>query len=245
METSTSRLRSALPGLLLCGALAVAMTGCGAGSSTNGSGSSASPLSGLSADQIAAKAIADLKTATSVRVSGSIKDSGQTIGMDMTLARGSGCEGTMSQSGSGSFQLVAIGKLVWVKPDKAFWKSAGADSDPAVMSVVSGKYLKVKATSDLGSLSAFCSPSELAGSFEKSATGLVKEASTTISGQRAVPIKDTSDASIAYISETAQPEFLRVSGGSQGSVTFSGYGDAIKIAAPPVSATLDGTKYGF
>ena len=157
---------------MLSAAIALAAAGVGATAcGTAGSSAPSSPLSGLSADQIAAKAIANLKTATTVRVTGDVSGSGQTYDLDVTLVRGQGCAGTMALKGTGTVKLIAIGKEVWMKPDRQFWDKVGGSNAAAVLQVLSGKYMKVKATSQLGSLSGFCGPSQLAGSFGHTPAG--------------------------------------------------------------------------
>jgi hypothetical protein len=222
---------------MLSAAIALAAAGVGATAcGTTGSSAPSSPLSGLSADQIAAKAIANLKTATTVRV---------TYDLDVTLVRGQGCAGTMALKGTGTVKLVAIGKEVWIKPDRQFWEKAGGSNAAAVLQVLSGKYMKVKATSQLGSLSGFCGPSQLAGSFGHTPAGLTKGKTATISGQATLQIKDTGDSASLFVSETAKPQIVEIAGGSQGTLTFSDYNSPVKLTAPSRRETLNGAKYGF
>ena len=230
---------------VLSAAIALAAAGVGAsGCGTTGSSTPSTPLSGLSADQIATKAIGNLKTAATVRVTGDVSASGQTYGLDLTLVRAQGCAGTMALKGTGSVKLVAIGKEVWIKPDRQFWKKAGGN-DAAVLDLLTGKYMKVKATSQLGSLSGFCSPSQLAGSFGHAPAGLVKGKTATISGRATLQIKDPGDSASLFVSETAKPQIVEIAGGSQGTLTFSDYNSPVKLTAPPRRETLNGAKYGF
>jgi len=229
---------------LLAAAIMCATVGAGlAGFATASASTSGSPLSGLSADQIATKAVANLKSASSVHVTGAVTSSGETVGLDLTLVRAQGCTGTMAVTGTGSFQLTAIGSQVWIKPDQQFWKNEGATA--AVLNVVSGKYLKVTATSRFGSLREFCQPSQLAGSFGSPKAGLVKGATTTINGQQALQIKQTGQSASLFVSDTATPQILRLSGGSQGTIDFSDYNSPVTLTAPSAADTLDGAKYGF
>ena len=163
--------------------------------------------------------------------------SGQTYDLDLTLVRAQGCAGTIAQAGTGSFKLIAIGDKVWIEPDQQFWEKAGG-ADAAVLKQVSGKYLTVKATSQLGSLDGFCKPGQLAGSFGGTITGLVKGETATISGQPALQIKDTGDSASIFVSDTAKPELLRISDGSQGTLDFSGYNSPVTLTAPPAAETL-------
>ena len=244
MGTSTSLGQQALSAALLCTALAVGMTACGGGSTT----AMSNPLSGLSAAQIAGKAIANLKTASTVHVAGPVKDSGQTYVLNMSLVHGKGCQGTLAPQGKGSVLLVVIGKLTWIKPDSLFLKSYGG-GEPAALSILSGKYLKTTTNSAFGSgFNAFCDPSELAGGIGEHMGRLVKGTTTTISGHPALRVRDPSGPDSMYVSISAQPRILRLDGGrgaNGGHVDFTAYDSPVQLAAPPVSETLDGAKYGF
>jgi hypothetical protein len=231
---------------VMCSAVAAAAVVMGvAGYGTASASTAPGPLSGLSADQIASQAIANLKTARTVRIAGDVSDSGETYDLNLGLVRNVGCAGAMTQVGTGSFKLVAIGNRVWIKPDRQFWEKAAGANAAAALKVLSGKYLSVSATSQFGSLRALCSPSELAGSFGSNPTGLVKGQTITISGQPALQIKDTGDSASIYVSETAKPELLRLAAGSSGTLDFSSYNGPVTLTAPPAAETVNGAKYGF
>jgi hypothetical protein len=239
VETHAYQGRRVLSAGLLCAAVAAGVTACGTSSSTP-----SSPLAGLTADQIAAKAITDLKVASSVRVTGDVSSGGQTFDVDLTLVRAQGCDGTLAQHGTGSFQILSIGTLLWIKPDAQFWQNAGGN-DPAVLKIVSGKYLKVKTTSQFGSFRDFCDTNQFAGSFGNHPTGLTEGKTATIAGQSALQIKDTGDAAYIYVSDTAKPQILQIADGSTGHLGFSEYNSPATLSAPPRRDTLSGAKYGL
>jgi hypothetical protein len=136
---------------------------------------SADPLAALTADQIATRAVADTEKATSVRITGTTADSGQTLGFDLLIVRGHGCEGTIEESKSGSFRLIEKGTNVWILPDAKFYRTVGGAS-PAVLAILNGKYLKEKTSgSGLGSLAALCALSSLLSGFSLPA-GLARSA---------------------------------------------------------------------
>jgi hypothetical protein len=219
-------------------------------SSTPGSTASASAqggaLDGLSADEIARRATADLKAVSSVHVKGSVQSSGQNIALNLSLGS-QGCTGTMGIDGEGSFVLLKIGKSLWIKPDDKFWNHAAGSAGSALIDLVSGKYIKPSAKgSSLASIGALCDPAQFAKSFGSNMTGMVKGTSTTIAGQPALQIKDSGDAASAYVTVDAKPEFLRLDGGgSNGRLDFSDYNAPLHLTPPPASKTLDGAKYGF
>jgi len=222
-----------------------ATTGGTASASTQGS-APGSVLDGLSADQIASRATANLKAVSSVHVKGSVQSSGQSIAMDLSLGT-QGCTGTMGIKGQGSFVLLKIGQTLWIKPNDAFWKHAAGDAGSALGDLVSGKYIKPSAKdSGLASIGALCDPAKFAKSFGGDMTGMVKGATTTIAGQPALQIKDTADSANAYVTVSAQPEFLRLAGGgSDGQLDFTQYNAPLHLSPPPASQVLDGAQYGF
>ena len=227
-------------------ATSTAATGTSAAPETGRASTPGNALSGLTADQIATRASADLRTASSFRITGSATDAGQKITMNLSVGR-KGCAGTLGIKGQGSFTLLMIGKKLWIKPDDKFWKYAAGSAGTAVLSLVSGKYIEPGSKgSSLGAMAAFCSPNQFAGSFGSHPAGLVKGVTTTISGQRALQIKDTADAASVYVSISARPEFLRLDGGgNHGHLDFSHYNEPLHLLPPPASETLDGARYGF
>lgn len=229
------------------GASAPATSTATAGTAATSASTPGGALAALSADEIARRASANLKRVSSVHIAGSVTDSGQKITMNLTLGTG-GCTGTLSVKGEGSFRLLKIGKKLWIKPDNRFWKyAAGGVASSAVMQIVSGKYIEPSSKdSSLKAIGAFCSPSLFARFFDPVVMiGMTKGATTTISGQPALQIKDTGDTATAYVTIASQPEFLRLDAGSTGRFDFTRYNVPLNLAPPPVSETLVGSKYGF
>ena len=244
---------AALAGAAILGSAAACSssgTAASGTSSTPGSTASASAkggaLDGLSADEIARRATADLKVVSSVHVKGSVQSSGQKIALNLSLGS-QGCTGTMGIDGQGSFVLLKIGKSLWIKPDDKFWNHAAGSAGSALTDLVSGKYIKPSAKgSSLASIGALCDPAQFAKSFGSDMTGMVKGTTTTIAGQPALQIKDSGDAASAYVTVDAKPEFLRLDGGgSNGRLDFTDYNAPLHLTPPPASKTLDGAKYGF
>lgn len=245
---------AALAGAAILGSVAA----CSASGTSTASGTSSTPgstasagaqggaLDGLSADQIASRATANLKVVSSVHVAGTVKDSSQNIALNLTLGT-QGCTGTMGIKGEGSFVLLKIGKTLWIKPDDAFWKNAAGADGSAIISLVSGKYIKPSDKgSSLASIGAICDPAQFAKSFGSNMTGMAKGTTTTIAGQSALQIKDTGDPASAYVTVSAKPEFLRLDGGAgKGQLDFSQYNAPMNLSPPPAADVLDGAKYGF
>jgi hypothetical protein len=237
VRTSRHLSRGALAAAII-GAVTLAGTAaCGGG------GSSSNPLAGLSADQIATKAVADLKAASSVHFAGSIAESSSSYTVNLTAGT-TDCTGTFGVAGKGSFALLKTGQTLWIKPDNQFWTSAGAT--PAVLQVVEGKWIQTTTSnSDFASVNQICSPAQLAGLFGNKLTDVAKGTTTTIAGQSALQLKDSSTSNSAYVTISATPEFLRLDGGSSGLLDFSDYDAPVTVTPPPASQTIDGSKVGL
>jgi hypothetical protein len=147
--------------------------------------------------------------------------------------------------------MILIGQTVWVKPDDTFWKVNGGN-DQAVLTLLSGKWIKDSTTSSsgsngLGSLSSLCSLSGMFGGMKGQATGLVKGPVGIVDGQRALLLKASSGSGQLYVSDTAAPVMVRLTdpGANGGSFDLTGYGTPVTITPPPASQTLDGKKLGI
>ena len=103
MRTSRYASQSAVAAAIVGMAILAGATACGTTASSQPAQAasatpSANPLAGLTADQIAAKAVADLKAASSVHCAGSVTDSGATYAVDLTSGT-TNCLGTFADSG--------------------------------------------------------------------------------------------------------------------------------------------------
>lgn len=258
-ETRPLTRRGRVPAaVLLALALAVGAGGCGylggsaanTGATASASGSAstvANPLAGLSATQVVSRAVADLRTATTVHVAGTVTGSGLRIRLDLSLVRGQGCDGRMALHGMGAFRLIMIGKQIWLKPNNAFWTHFGG-SNPAALQLLEGKWMKPSKTSQFGAFGQLCQPNQLAGMFGNvPALGMGKD--VTVAGQPALQVggKDKQDSGILDVSVAARPEFLRLisTGTSAARLDFTGYGTAVRLAPPPASQVVNGKNFGF
>jgi hypothetical protein len=198
---------------------------------------SGNPLAGLTADQIASKAIANLKAASSVRLTGSGKSSGQAFTVSISLTP-KGCDGTIGIPKKGTFVLLAIGEKAWIQPSNQFWESEGIPSSE--LSLVSGKYIPFSGATAkaLSGLDAFCTPKDFADDFAGPVIGLIKGATTTVGGQSAVEIKDAADSAFMDISLAAKPELLRLDAPGKANFLFSHYDAPVTLTAPSPSDVI-------
>ena|ERR1700677_62445 len=170
----------------------------------------------LTANQIAAKAKADLKAAKSFHMWGTVSRGGTNDKLNVTSGHDE-CSGTLTSSGT-TIGWVQIGSTTWLQVAGAPWVQS--------------------ATSQSQGTLAFCSESSVAaivGGDYSLRLGPV----TQISHQRVQELKGT-DVTI-YVTLGAKPEYARfvISGSSSETLNFSGINAPVKISPP--SGSLAGS----
>ena len=212
-----------------CGALALSATAAPLAPAGN-------PLARLTADEIAKKAVTDLKAAASFHYHGSGKTSGQTVSISMSVTH-KGCTGWIGAGRHGGFAILAIGKTAWIQPNDKFWEYAGIPASE--LPAVHGKWLKDTGTGS-NSLSAVlapvCNASKLVSTLTPQLTGLVKGKTTKISGHPALQLRNSSGSESIYVSISSKPEILRIS--DHGTITFSAYGARVTLTPPSASDVI-------
>ena len=232
-------LRTALA-LTAASAFSLTVAGCGGG----GQGD---PLASMSAKQVLTKAVSDLKSASTFRVSGRVNVGG---GLSLRLAykHGTGCGGTLGISSRGSLHLLVIGDLAWIKPDDKFWKTYAGSSAPKVIALIGGRYLKGPANgSRVSGLTRICDVNSLASNLA-SPKDIAKGPVTTVNGQKALELKDKTKKGTMYVTDTSSPQILQVistQSGNSGKAYFTGYGQPVTLTPPPASETINGAPFGF
>jgi hypothetical protein len=264
----------AVPAVVLAAALAGAATACGSsgssstpaavtttgsstasasatGSSPSASASPASTakLTGTAATALVTKAVANTKAAPSVVVKGngvSTGTAGQTVSFDLTLVQKAGCQGTIAQSKTETFQLVETGGSVWLKPSNAYYASLKISK--AALALVADKWIKVKSTdTQIGDLPKICSFSGLFGSL-KTPTGASYVATpTTYQGQHVYEVTQSGQQGYAYVTNTATPMLAKLAepGSTGGVITFTVYSTPLTITAPSPAESIDGSALGI
>jgi len=193
------------------------------------------PLAGLTADQIAHRAIADLAAVSSVHVAGSTGQDGQTAFLDLTLGT-KGCTETLRIPGQGTSTLLQIGTTVWFKPSYQMLKWIAHGVPTAARRHLEGKYLQ---TPDVpAGMAAWCSRGELASAFGSELNDLGKGKITTISGQPALQLAGKRHSTSAYVTISGRPEFLRIDVSGQEHTVFTGYNRPLTLTPPPADQTV-------
>jgi hypothetical protein len=202
--------------------LAGTLAGCG-GSGSNGEASK-------SASAILADARRAALAADSVRVSGTIRDAGQTIGLDLSIAKGDG-GGTMTIQGS-KVDVVRVGSTAYVRAGADFYRQVGAGS--AAGRLLAGKWLKVPtSTPNFAQLVELTDLHTFVAQALKPEGTVTKDAEKTVAGQKAIELKSSRGGSL-FIATRGKPYPVEFVGGgtSSGTVTLSDWGAAKAPSAP-------------
>lgn len=202
--------------------LAATLAGCG------GSGSSGEASKTVSA--ILADARQAALSAGSVRVSGTIHDSGQTIGLDLNVAEGGG-GGTMTIRGS-KVDVIRVGNDAYIRADADFYRQVGAGS--AAGQLLAGKWLKAPTTTpDFRQLLLLTDLHTFVSQALKPDGNVTKGNEKTVDGQKAIELKSSKGGSL-FVATSGKPypiEFVGA-GTSSGTLTLSDWGSAKAPSAP-------------
>jgi hypothetical protein len=201
---------------------ALLAAGCG------GSGSGSPP----SATALAGQMRSAIKGATSVHVTGTVAESGQTIHMDLSLTRSGSMSGTIG-IGPAPITILATGGKVYMKMTAAALSTMHLPSSACAM--VCNKYLVLPAaqaqglTGNMG-WSQLLNPST---SKYNPGPGTKVTGPVTINGQSAWKVSDNSGTGYVAASGPAYP--LRITpprGQGIGEIDFSQW-NSVKIPSPP------------
>jgi len=235
-------------------ALALVAAGCGSdddgGSTTSASGGGATTeqttpqtteqpaaedngVADQSAEEILAAAQEAARSATAVKVSGEIDD----IRLELSLVRGEGAVGSMSQSGM-EFELVVVGDEVYLKGSDQFYEQLGGR---AAVTLLSGKWLQVpKTDEDFGSIAQIADMERLLSeALDPDADRLTKGEVEDVDGQPAIGI--TADDGTLFVATEGEPFPLQLRGGDDrpGAIVFSGWNEPAELTAPDPADVVD------
>ncbi len=206
-----------------------AISACG-GSSDNG-------VAAKSPAAIVGAAVEATAGVRSVHVSGSIVSGGSPIMLDLDLVAGKGGRGSMTANGL-SFQLVAIGKVLYINAGPAFWRHFGG---AAAAQLFKGKWLKASASSsDFASLASLTNVHGLFSKLLTSHRKLAKGATTTVNGQKVVAVNDATKKGTLYVATTGKPYPVEIMGGGAkgGQIVFDRFNESVSLTAPANSIDI-------
>lgn len=211
-----------------------ALTGCGSSSSGNG-------VASKSAEEIVKEAKTAADSASSVHVSGSVNSGGSPVTLDLNLAAGKGATGQISQSGS-TFKIVIDGGTAYISGSDAFYRKLGGS---AAAQLLAGKWLKV--TTNTPEFASFGSLTDMRKLLDTVLVGhgtLQKGSTTTVSGQQAIEVKDTTRGGSLYVATSGKPYPLQISktGSETGAIKFDKWDEPVTITPPSSSVNLSELK---
>jgi hypothetical protein len=194
--------------------------------------------------QILADVEAAAGSATSVHIVASGLSGGKPLNMNLKLANGIGGSGSLTENGL-SFQLIRVGTNAYFEGGPSFWRHVvGASSSAALIQLFAGRWIEASATS--GPLAPLTMITDMKSFF----TGLLHShgklalgSTTTIDGQTAFGLVDTTQGGTLYVAATGKPYPLAVTpknGSDGGSITFEAWDQPAHVTAP--KNPLDFTK---
>ncbi|MFJ2767813.1 hypothetical protein [Streptomyces sp. NPDC087300] len=223
--------RKLLAVAVACAAAVIGVTGCSSDGDKD-------PFDGMSADKIAEKASKASKDAGSYRMTGQMKQSGQSSDIEFVVAESGDCKGTVGSREKGTAEFLASGKYSYVKVDDKFWEDKG---DSSTAELVKGRWVK-KANAKGGSP---CNPDGMfkADKLKK----LEREKDTEVDGRKAAVLtkKKGEETTTFYVAMEGKPYFLKVvnkGGEAPGTVNFSDYGKTVAVKVPSDDEIVDPTK---
>lgn len=222
-------------GLLSIGAIFSACSSTSSSSDTNGE-STKSP------SQIFTDAKHATSSASSVHISGDITSGSDNIALDVVDSSGrSG--GSITENGA-TVQVILSGKTIYLMGNAASMaKFAGS---AAAGQLLGGKWLQTsKDNKDFGSLAQLFDLGNLVQAIQPKGT-VHKGTVTTVNGQSAIPLTDSSGNGTLYIANTGRPYMVEVKGGSKqsGTIKFDQYESAKPPAVPTGAVNLDQLQNG-
>ncbi len=230
---------TALGGAALACVTCLAVAACGGGGGD--------PLAGMTAKQVLAKAVGDLKSASSFSLGGTVREPDGVTTIHLDYKPGTGCKGTIARAGQGSLAMVVIGTTAWVKPDDTFWRANAGSQAPQVIALLGGRYLKGSTSNaNVASLTKLCDVNELTSALSLP-TDVVKGKVTTVNGQQVLPLTDKAKGGTLYVTDTSSPQLVELinnTAGNSGKIIFA-IGAPVTLTAPPASESVDGSALGF
>ena len=224
----------------------VVLAGCLAGSAPSAAFASSSHGNDtLTAPQLLTHAAQAFLTVPEFVLSGTVTESGATIGLDVqSMQRGALIRATLTSTSSkngfvGTVGLIDIGTQSYLKGSKSFWLSAIGGTTAAqkasaakVTNELESKWVLLSGSEGKPIIAAFASftePGKLAQALLHGNGTLTKAAVTKYDGRQAIPVKASNSGTI-YVADKGSPLPLGLSGDGA-SIAFS-YPSDLRIIAP-------------
>lgn len=200
-----------------------------------------------SAGRIGDRAAAAMKSVSSATFKGHMKSSGKPLALDLSMARGDKCTGSIGRGEEGTASIRKKGDASYFKADNAFWQSMGADKASAAkaQAKLKGRWIRMPKSATEPSASGGGNPvgfCKLSSTLEQlkgdDVSGYAKGKPTTVAGQQAVPLskKKNGGTETAYVAAHGKPYILKLTkrgGSDSGEMAFSDFGEPVQVKLPP------------
>ncbi len=230
---------------LTAGGLAV--TGCGgdstqAASSTPATAAADNGVGALTATEILKKAADAAAKADSVTIKGTITQGGETVGLNLAVARNA-ADGTITIKGA-DMQLRLVGDTLFLRGSKETWAALGSQGD-AISALVADKWFSVPLDSnkDVSGLSSFGQFADKDGLFQSllSTDKVVTVKGTSeVNGQPVVLL--SSKKGTLAIATTGEPYPIQIKGSGTdgtGTIDFINWNGPVNAVKPAGVVDLD------
>jgi hypothetical protein len=210
-----------------------------------GGGSEAEDYQKTSVDQVRKDAEKAMTGLESVRVVGDMTTQGQTIGVDVALAKDGTCEGTMEIDKAGSIDVLVVDEKGYVKAEQEFWASQLGPQGSAAAKKIGDKW--VAATGGVEQMLSFCSFEGFVSGLAKAEEDSWKEVTGTseVDGEETVEVKfegaDKTEG-IAHVAAAEPHHVLRYDLGDRGNLSFSEFDEPVEPEAPGSGDVVDLSK---
>lgn len=252
-------IRNTLTAVVAAGAAVAVLTGCGGDKSDASApivrpvattSAYAGPYAELTGRQLMDRALTAMKAAPSMTVDlRTTDDTGTPVHMTAAVTRTGKCAAAV-RLGPDQIQLIRVGSMYYVKADAHFWKQQGAQDGLAMARALAGKWLKVPSAVGGQDFDHVCDLATLLSDITEAGTDstVAKGHATTLGGQPVVPLVQHSsngDTDL-FVAAGATPYVLKAytPHDSSNLATFTGFGRAAHISAPPPGQTVDISAFG-
>ncbi|GHG40443.1 hypothetical protein [Streptomyces zaomyceticus] len=215
------------------------------------------PFTGLTADEIADRAVTATRSATSLRMAGRVVTDGQPLDIDFAVNDKDECTGLMKIKG-GTAELRRIDRITYMKGDEAFWRVSMASQgmpEPQIdvtVELVKGRWLKIApgqpGASDLGGV---CDLKSLLSDLDKDEAerrGLTRGPDAEVDGTPVATLvkkRTGGETTTVSVSREGKPYILkmvRAGGEEPGTMVLSDYDEPVEVVVPPADETVDLSK---
>jgi hypothetical protein len=211
---------------VLC-VVAITAAACSSSSGSNG-------VAGQSSTQIISAVKQALSSASSVRVTGNIRQGSMQATFDLTTFSTGDFNGTINQGGA-SVKLVRIGTTDYLNASQSFWANQGAPAQTAQM--LGGKW--VYGTDKQIGLGNSFTLSSLSSQITTPKGTVTKGTTGTIDGQSALSLHSSQGTLWVATTGTTYPLELAKTGSNGGVVKFTAWNQGSSPSAPAGALSLN------